>query len=355
MTAPLRVIDTATMSARRNIAATAALTELHGAGRICDALRFHRYPVSVLVGRHQALARTIDLERCRRDGVEIARRVTGGGAVYMAPGVLAFDLVIDRRRAGLHLARVAQEIGEAVAAGLSRLGLPACYRPDNEVEVSGRRISGMSGYCDGRTALYQGAILVDADLRAMAHYLRLPPDGAVHLAELISARMTTVAESLGRVPDEGEVEVAIRQALARALGLDPVDGELSEEEKALTAAREREEFGQDSFVFADPPANTPHTMVGHDGGVDAFIRLHAGTQQRIDQIWLTGAFVASPPRAILDLEAALRGLPVRDAPRKTAEFLDGRCVEITGTSRLCIAGAIAKAQEGVSPARQDQW
>jgi lipoate-protein ligase A len=354
MTAPLRVIDTAVMPARWNVAATAALTELHGAGRIGDTLRFHRYPACVLIGRHQVLARAIDLECCRRDGIEIARRVTGGGAVYMAPGVLAFDLVIGRKRVGLHLAQATQRIGEAIAAGLSRLGAPARYRPDNEIEVEGRRISGMSGYCDGGTALHQGAILIDTDLRAMADYLRLPPGGAPHLDRLVSARMTTIAGYLGRVPAAGEVEAAVAGALARALGLDAAERGLPEEERALIATRQHEEFGQDSFVFADPPANLPHAMVGHDGGVDAFIRLHAGAEGRIDQIWLTGAFTASPSRAILDLEAALRGLPMREAPRKATEFLDGRRIEISGASRLCIAGAIAKARKSDFPAGWDR-
>ena len=50
MTGTLRLVDTGTASARWNIAATAALAELHAEGRIPHTLRLHRYPVSALLG-----------------------------------------------------------------------------------------------------------------------------------------------------------------------------------------------------------------------------------------------------------------------------------------------------------------
>jgi len=92
----------------------------------------------------------------------------------------------------------------------------------------------------------------------------------------------------------------------------------------------REEYGQDRFVFGDPIVGKESTIVGRDGGVDVYIRLLAGPDRRIDQIFLTGAFVVSPPRVIPDLEAALRGIALQDAPSVAAEFLQDRLLEIRG-------------------------
>ena len=97
MSGPLRIIDTGVRPARWNIAMTQALAELHVQGEMPDTLRLHRYARSVLIGSSQHAADVVDIEGCARKGVEIARRVTGGGAVYMAPGVLAWDLVIARQ------------------------------------------------------------------------------------------------------------------------------------------------------------------------------------------------------------------------------------------------------------------
>jgi len=345
MSAPLRVIDTGEMSARWNVAATAALAELHSAGRIGDTLRFHCYPASVLVGRHQAIARAISTDKCRQDQVEIARRVTGGGAVYMEPGALAWDIVIDRMAFGARPADAAQVIGEAIAVGLSRLGLSARYRADNEIEVGGRKISGMSGYKNGDTIVCQGTVLLNTDLCDMAKYLLLPTKGARQVLGDLSARVVTVSELLGRIPDRGELESAIAAGLSHILNRDLEYGSMLPEERGFADQLYRNELGQDSFVHGTVPSGFGKSvMVGRDGNVDAYIKTHTGSEKRIDQIWLTGNFAVSPSRAILDLEAVLRGVPVASASEKALNFLTNRVVEMRGASRVSIAAAIAKAQ-----------
>ncbi len=251
MTAALRIIDTGLRSARWNVAATAALTDMHSAGRMADILRFHRYPKSVLVGRNEALDQAVRFEACRNDGVEVARRVTGGGSVYMAPGALAWDLVVSRRRVALHIGDIAQTIGEAVAAGLAGLGVAARYRAENEIVVDERKLCGMSGYFDGETAAYQGTILIDTDLNDMARYLRLPftsRDGWSNL----SALLTTLSERLGRIAETGEVQSAIAMGLSRGLRCEPAHETMSVEELALADAFHDRIYGRDDFAIAGP-------------------------------------------------------------------------------------------------------
>ena len=103
MTAPMRLLDTSLAAAERNIAITAALAELHRARVIPDTLRLCRYRRSVLVGQTQVLAEAVNLDECRRRNVEVARRVTGGGAVYMSPGVMVWEVVASRHRFGASL------------------------------------------------------------------------------------------------------------------------------------------------------------------------------------------------------------------------------------------------------------
>jgi lipoate-protein ligase A len=272
MSAPLRVIDTGEMPARWNVATTAALTELHVDGRTTDILRFHRYPASVLVGRHQALSCAVNIENCKRDHVEIARRVTGGGAVYMAPGALAWDLIVDRRALGSRRMDAARIIGEAIATAFSRLGLDARYRPDNEIEVGGRKICGMSGYRDGDTIVCQGTALVSTDLRDMAKYLRLPSNGSPEVLRDLGARLTTVSELLGRVPGCGEFVSAIAGCLSQVLGRHPICDAMSPEEHNVADELLRAELGQDSFVYGAAPLGAGMGMpIGRNGSVDAYI------------------------------------------------------------------------------------
>jgi lipoate-protein ligase A len=251
MTAVLRIIDTGLRSARWNVAATAALTDMHSTGRMADVLRFHRYPKCVLIGRNQALDQAVRFEACRNDGVEVARRVTGGGSVYMAPGALAWDLIVSRRRVALDIGEAARTIGEAVAAGLERLGVAARYRAENEIVVNERKLCGMSGYFEGETVAYQGTILIDTDLNDMARYLRLPftsRDSRSHL----SARLTTLSERLGRIAETGEVQSAIVMGLTRGLRCKPAHETMSVEELALADAVHDGIYGRDDFAIAGP-------------------------------------------------------------------------------------------------------
>src|SRR5262245_26757291 len=109
---PLRIIETGLKPARWNVAMTAALTELHDGGRISDTVRFHRYPACVLLGCSQKAECAVDLPYCRREGIDIARRVTGGGAVFMSPQTLAWDVVVDRADCGGSIEAISGRISE---------------------------------------------------------------------------------------------------------------------------------------------------------------------------------------------------------------------------------------------------
>jgi lipoate---protein ligase len=250
MSASLRVIDTGLRLPRWNIAMTAALAEFHSAGEIPDTLRFQRFQPCVLVGRNQNIQREVRLDRCREKGVALARRVTGGGAVYMDAGILSWEIVADRRRFGADLAAAAEKICTVVASGLARLGVPARFCPPNAIEAEGRKISGASGYFEGATLVYEGTVLVDFDPRDMADVLRLPDakEGAV-----IAHRVTSLAAILGRPPTIDDIQRALTASISDRFGFRISSEKLSPRELALAVDLHAAEFGTDRFVMGEEP------------------------------------------------------------------------------------------------------
>jgi len=240
----LRVIDTGVAPARWNIAVTAALAELHCAGSIPDTLRFHRYPRSVLLGRHQVLDQQIDAEQCRRRNVEIARRVTGGGAVYMCPTILAWDLVMDRAQLGVRLGEAAERVCATVADGLRRLGVAAHVDPPNDIVIDGRKVSGSSGVFEGPSLVHQGTVVLDFDRDEMAGVLK--GRSGQHAP---AARVTGLVDTLGRAPAADEVRDALTAAISHAWGANMQEAELSADERALAQGLLGREIGTDAFVF----------------------------------------------------------------------------------------------------------
>ncbi|MGB3390470.1 MAG: lipoate--protein ligase family protein [Pseudaminobacter sp.] len=241
MNTPLRVIDTGLHSARWNIALSAALAELHLDGAIGDTLRLHRYRPSVLLGRHQVLDRAVDRGLCARKNIEIARRITGGGAVYMAPGVLAWDLVISRKVTGT-LEEVSAKICGAIATALAGFGFAARIRPPGDVMVGEQKVSGSAGWHDGGSLIHQGTVLIDADLEEMAQVLRLSTDGNTPLPVM------TLAEGPGPTPDFDSVAAAMIDAIAQALGRRPAHGRLATKEVDMASRLLAEEIGTQEFI-----------------------------------------------------------------------------------------------------------
>lgn len=339
----LRLIDTGLRSARWNIAMTAAMSELHRTGRIPDTLRFYVYPRSVLIGRHQSLARAANVAYCRQAQIELARRVTGGGAVYMSPGVLAWDLVATRAEIGKTPAEAGGRICNAIAAGLSRLGIAAAFRAPNEIEVAGRKIAGASGFFDGPTLTHQGAILLDVNWTEMTNALVLP----VARPAAVRQRLVSIAEMLGRLPEEEELGGVLTAGIADALAREIHAVTLTDDELGLVHEILEDEVGTESFVQGFDEAPAADQAVGLEsapsGPVEAHVRMYPGAERRIDQIWLTGNFSVTPTRTIPDLEAALRGLPLLAASDRAAALLHDESIALHGATRFDIAAAIASA------------
>lgn len=80
-----RLIETGVRDCRTNMAIDEAL--LQSFEPLCSLPIFRLYgwnPPSLSLGRFQKAAEVLDLERCRVDGVDVVRRITGGGVIYHA-------------------------------------------------------------------------------------------------------------------------------------------------------------------------------------------------------------------------------------------------------------------------------
>lgn len=319
------VIDTGLAPARWNLAFDQALLEAHRERRQRDTIRFIRFPRAAIVGRHQCLAREVNVAWCEAHGVELARRITGGGAIWMEPDILGWELVLSRHGIAADLAAVGAGVGEAVARALVELGVRARFRPRNDVEVDGRKLCGMGGLFDGDTLLYQGTVLVDADLDAMSRALVLPTAKLERRGlSLLTERLTSLRLMLGKAPPLSTVQAALLDAWANALSLAPERCPVPPELTAAAQAIHDDEIGTDAFVAGlPPPTGEPwgsgeHLAAG--GTIRAHLRLRPGQDAVIQDVWFESDFFVSPPEAVAGLEAALKDLPLTRAARAVEAF-----------------------------------
>ena len=124
---------------------------------------------TVVIGKNQNAFAEVDIDALRRDGVHLARRITGGGAVYHDLGNVNFSFIsANNAETGLDFARFTAPILKALAS----LGVHAELSGRNDLLLDGQKFSGNAQYsADGRT-LHHGTLLFDADLSVLARYLR---------------------------------------------------------------------------------------------------------------------------------------------------------------------------------------
>lgn len=204
----LRLIRDAGRGARGNVALTAAMVDLHDAGKIRDTLRIYRYPECVLLGRNQNGEEAVDLALCRSRNIEAVRRITGGGAIYMDAGVVTFDLVTTAN-AGMNAAALSAQVCSSIARELNELGVSAQYRPDNDVVAGEKKLFGASGFAHGTTLLYQGSLMVSPDVTLMSDVLQIPD---------LADRVATVSHLATRAVTIEDMEDLLGRAIGTALG-----------------------------------------------------------------------------------------------------------------------------------------
>jgi lipoate---protein ligase len=323
-----RVIDTGLRGGRANIAFDQALIEARKDRKIPDTLRFLRFRPSALIGIHQILSHEIDVAHCKRHGIEIVRRITGGGGLYFDEGQIGWELVFDRATLGSPpLAEATRQICEAAALGLNKLGVPARYRPRNDLEVDGRKISGTGGFFDGNLIFYQGTLLIDFDPAKMLACLNVPVEKlAKRNLSSAAQRIITMREVLGdKVPDLKTICDGLVAGFAEGLNIAPQWGAISAFEEQLADKSLREEIGTDAYVaMLDAPHADDNLVTasrtGQGGTVRADIRLEGPGRSRIREVLITGDFFITPPRIVFDLESALRGINVDEAGTAVEKF-----------------------------------
>jgi len=340
MNNPFRIIDTGVREGRSNIAFDAALIELRQQGLVPDTIRFLRFPPTALIGRHQDLSREINLEYCAADHVGTVRRITGGGAIYLDEGQLGWELVFHRKSLGIAaLPDLAREICNAAAAGLSELGVDARFRPRNDIEVDGRKISGTGGFFDGDILIYQGTVLVDMNPAQMVRALNIPAAKvAKHDLDTAEQRVVTLKELLGDgLPDLATIKAALIKGFTEGLGIEAEPGEITSAEEELAKRHYFEEIGTDDFVAdidnpgaGDELLEGSHTGAG--GTINTYVKLEGPIHAILQRVLITGDFFVTPPRVIFDLEAALAGTRLNEVEATIRSFFETTDIDMLSVS-----------------------
>lgn len=125
---------------------------------------------AVIIGRNQNPWKELDFDVIRRESIDLARRITGGGAVYHDLGNLNFTFILPKD--DYEEKRTMQIVVDA----LNKLGVPAEATGRNDICCGGRKISGSAFCTREEIGLHHGTLLLNVNLDRMSKCLT--PDKA---------------------------------------------------------------------------------------------------------------------------------------------------------------------------------
>ncbi len=269
-----RLLDTGSGDGYTNMAVDEALLEVYAAGGISPTLRFYTWsPPAVSLGYGQAIEADIDLATCQALGIDVVRRPTGGRAVLHDHEV-TYSVVIreDDRRAAAGVLASYLMVSRALIRGLSYLGIsaellplqgagsrsrqaasPICFATPSsyEVAVAGRKIIGSAQRRAHGVIMQHGSIPMSLHLDKLSAVLGSSNSArrSVHEAVDYHTRMTSLQEASGRSYDYAAVVAALSHGFADTWEVEIILGELTAEEKRLSAYLRATKYGSDAWTW----------------------------------------------------------------------------------------------------------
>lgn len=347
-TESLRTLEEpAELSSAEGLAGDEALALLLSENRIPPTLRLYHYRPCAIVGRFQNLTDAIDLDVCRRRGLEWNRRHSGGGTVLMGPEQVAVALVLPDEK-GRFIGSVREHFrmfAGVMARALAEFGVEAGLLGKNDLAVGGRKVAGLaiSQDVDG-VVFFHASLLLDFDIGLMVDVLHLPTRDLDDRGQsCFSQRMTTVREHAPGVGFEA-MKRAIVRALEERLQAEAHPTGWSPDEQAVLNRLRAERYENDEWIYSS------RVMRHWTGTADCKtpggqLRVYvAGAGGTLDAVLITGDYFCRNAD-LARLEAGLKGLPAR---RDAIESALGAhpCERIYRVDNLDLAALILAAAEG---------
>ncbi|WP_022902259.1 biotin/lipoate A/B protein ligase family protein [Curtobacterium sp. B8] len=171
------VIHEGPISPNEHLALDQVLTEEVGAGRRGPTLRIWEWDESaVVIGSFQSLRNEVDPEGAAKYGVQVVRRISGGGAMFMEAGaIISYSLYVPADLVqGMTFADSYAYLDEWVIEALKSLGIDAYYQPLNDITSAKGKIGGAAQKRLGTGAvLHHATMSYDMDGQKMVEVLRI--------------------------------------------------------------------------------------------------------------------------------------------------------------------------------------
>ncbi|MDR0836859.1 MAG: lipoate--protein ligase family protein, partial [Propionibacteriaceae bacterium] len=171
------VLPTLTLAPAMHVALDQVLASRMADGRRGPTMRFWDWDQPlVVIGSFQSYSNEIDAEAAQRYGINVVRRITGGGAMFMEPGnCVTYSVIVPSTLVeGLSFEASYAFLDEWMIGALAEVGVHASYQPLNDIASDQGKIGGAAQrrFADGGL-LHHVTMSYDIDANKMLQVLRI--------------------------------------------------------------------------------------------------------------------------------------------------------------------------------------
>ncbi len=204
-----QLIHTGAQAPNLHMALDDVLTREVGCGQRKPTLRIWEWAASaVVIGRFQSLHNEVDVEAAARHRIEVVRRISGGGAMFIEPGntitysiYAPLSLIQD-----LSFGAAYAFMDEWVLTALDELGITAWYQPLNDITSEGGKIAGAAQVHRAGAVLHHVTMAYDIDAAKMLDVLRIGREKLSDKGTLSAAKRVDPLRSQTGLPRAAVIE-----------------------------------------------------------------------------------------------------------------------------------------------------
>lgn len=255
---------------------------------------------AVIVGYNQEVNTEVNLDYLKEKGIDLVRRVTGGGAVYHDLENLNYTIVGRSE----DLERDYPEYAVLMMKALQALGVPATLSGRNDILVEGKKVSGFAKRVCKNRLMVHGTLMYNVDVNVLSHVLN--PSTTKLQSKGIASVRSRVTNLCNYLPELSDIQ-AFKNRLEEILSNNYSDAEykLSETDLAHIQQLTDEKFATWEWNYGrSPKATLVHSARLACGTVEIHLTL---AENRIASCRFGGDFLGNLPAS--DVEKALTGIP----------------------------------------------
>jgi len=250
---PWEIVHAKAVSPLMHLALDEVLTNEVGDGRRGPTLRIWEWDEpAVVIGSFQSVKNEVDPENAEKYGIQVVRRITGGGAMFMEAGsVVTYSIYAPADLVqGMSFADSYAFLDEWAIVALKSLGIDAVYQPLNDITSPSGKIGGAAQKRLGSGAvLHHVTMSYDMDGQKMTEVLRIGRE------KISDKGITSAAKRVDPLRSQtglsrAEIIERMKQTFTSLYGA--TEGDLTDEEYAEAERLVDEKFGTDEWLYRVP-------------------------------------------------------------------------------------------------------